>query len=163
MVKKLADFMNYRRATTTYRGGLLNPAANYDNPLSAKRLPQRKRVTIGNVDLGSNSTSILAQIMALSGLGGAGGGAGGQAPATPAPTPGGSQGQLADLLAALQTGFGTASVFRSTNPGGPSRLDIGKNNMPFDNPIVLPDAAGSFSVYPSAGALNLGRAKRRKY
>ena len=122
---------------------------------------KRRRKGIGQprgLDM-AGPTSILAQILAMQGQGQAGG----QAPAPETPTPGGSQGQLADLLAALQTGFASASVLRSTNPGGPSRLDVGKNNMPFDNPIVLPDAAGSFSVYPSAGALNLGRAKRRKY
>lgn len=70
----------------------------------------------------------------------------------------GPQSQLADLIAAVQSGMANMNVLRSSNPAGPSGLDVYRD--PNNPPITIPYNGGSLNFYAPAWARGLGRALR---
>lgn len=67
----------------------------------------------------------------------------------------GPQSQLADLLAAVQSGMASMNTIRSGNPAGPSGLDVYRD--PNNPPITIPYHGGSLNFYAPSSARSLGR------
>ena len=68
------------------------------------------------------------------------------------------QNQLADLLAAVQSGMASMNRIRSGSPTGPSGMDVFRD--PKNPPITIPYHGGSLNFYAPAWARGLGRALR---
>lgn len=82
---------------------------------------------------------------------------GGGEPSVPANGP---QSQLADLLAAVNSGWANMSAIRSGSSTGPSGLDVYRD--PENPPITIPYHGGSLNFYAPAWARGLGRALREQ-
>lgn len=73
-------------------------------------------------------------------------------PSIPANSP---QNQLADLLAAVQSGMANMNVIRSGSAAGPSGFDVYRD--PKNPPITIPYHGGALNFYAPSSARSLGR------
>ena len=96
----------------------------------------------------------------LQGLSAPQGGIESSAPAPPTAPSTGTEAQLADLLAGVQSGMGHMNVIRSGSSTGPSGLDVYRD--PNNPPITVPYHGGSFNFYAPSWLRELGRSFRRQ-